>query len=350
MSTKVTYTVGMVQFMKQHQVVILFVAICCLLLIYRQMIHRSDASQIRVASVMSEQEYATLDDRLTFIVERHNPREAFSLLRRTLKENSALASSCHALTHNMGHAAYRKYQDFGQAMEEGEAICNSGYMHGVIEEYFTNVDDMQEVIGSVCNSYLPGTFRRKQCDHGVGHGVMFATDNDLPASLASCDQLADAETRSGCVNGAFMENVMSDQAIHKSAFLKKDDPLYPCHDQKLQHKPHCYGYVTTNFLRTHPGDYSGALMLCDKVEKEYISSCLEGAGRRMIVELIDRPDDVYKLCMTRETGYDTCLRGMIYEYVNHFGAITQATDLCQKFPSDERNICINAVKEKALLF
>src|SRR5204863_190992 len=47
-----------------------------------------------------------------------------------------------------------------------------------------------------------------QCVHGLGHGLMIYSLNDLPYSLHVCDQLATMWDRSSCTGGVFMQNFL----------------------------------------------------------------------------------------------------------------------------------------------
>ena len=52
------------------------------------------------------------------------------------------------------------------------------------------------------------TFLLYQCVHGLGHGLMIYSRNDLPYSLRICDGLATAWDRNSCTGGVFMQNFL----------------------------------------------------------------------------------------------------------------------------------------------
>ncbi len=85
------------------------------------------------------------------------------------------------MVREIGHAAYEKYDDFGKAMKYQDELCSSGYVHGVIEERFAQSGDILTDMKTMCADYRAGGYLQWQCYHGIGHGVMYYTSNDLPA-------------------------------------------------------------------------------------------------------------------------------------------------------------------------
>src|SRR5438046_782003 len=108
--------------------------------------------------ILTIREYKKIDDQLTSIVEKKKPRAALSLLTQEAKKNNALAASCHILAHDIGHAAFKKYHNFGEAMLYQNEVCNSGYMHGVIESDFSQSKDLSAEMSTICRQYQPDSF------------------------------------------------------------------------------------------------------------------------------------------------------------------------------------------------
>ena len=67
---------------------------------------------------------------------------------------------------------------------------------------------------TMCDQYRSGSYMSWQCYHGIGHGLMFYTANDLPRSLKMCEGFDTDFSRSNCANGVFMENFNADQKLH----------------------------------------------------------------------------------------------------------------------------------------
>src|SRR5882724_2818348 len=292
------------------------------------------------APELSLKEYKTERDKYIFLLMKQNPHIALNTLREETKTNNALARSCHALTHELGFAAYTKYKNFATAMKYQDDVCNSGYLHGIIESYFSNTNDIFTTMKTICSNYSPTSFIGWECYHGIGHGLMYFTGNALPWSLSLCHSYTDRTMRSACVNGVFMENFNTDQKLHPSRYLKSNDPLYPCQKQITEDKDTCYLYAPTYYLSLHKNEYQQTIVWCKKAEDSYRQTCITGVGGQMMKENSNNPTFVEKTCMNaNQSGKDSCIAGMVGLYINHVGNITEAKTLCPKLKKENQAIC-----------
>jgi len=300
---------------------------------------------------LSQAEYESIRRDFIEIVEKETPKVALNRLREEIKTDDALARVCHWLVHEVGHAAYEKYRDFGEAMKFQDEVCNSGYLHGVIESHFSEHTDIMAAIQTVCEAYTSGSYIEWQCQHGVGHGLMYYTANNLLDSLAICDSSATERARENCVNGAFMENFNTDQKIHPSEFLSEEDLFYPCTEVARRHKKHCYAYAPTHYLSKNPNDYSGALSWCRKAESGFRLTCVYGVGAQAMKENINDQELVESLCMQGERKQIApCVKGMVQQYIFHYGALEPAEQLCGTLNESNTKSCIRTVKRNAHYF
>lgn len=303
------------------------------------------------SSGLSKGEYESTKDRYTALVRNQNPRVALDRLREETETNDALLRSCHPLVHDIGHEAYEKYGDFGKAMNYQDEVCNSGYLHGIIESHFSESDDVFEDMKTMCKRYAPGSYSSWQCYHGLGHGVMFYTGNDLPRSLDMCDGFEGAFSRSSCANGVFMENFNADQKLHLSEFLKESDPFYPCAEQAERHKADCYVYAPTYYLSLEGNDYASALDRCSGAEAGYESVCAFGVGMQAMKENLNDPKLVESTCTSGEPEQTApCVRGMVELYANHHGSLDPARELCTRLETSNRPSCYVSVESRSGLF
>jgi plastocyanin len=300
---------------------------------------------------LSEERYGEIEKELAALVREENPRSALEKLRAEIRIDDALARSCHPLVHDVGHAAYEKYGDFGEAMKYQDEVCNSGYLHGIIESRFEESNDVFADMKKMCDPYPQGSYMSWQCYHGLGHGAMFYTANDLPRSLEMCDGFEDAFGRSNCANGVFMENFNADQKLHLSDYLKESDPFYPCAEQAQRHKVVCYLYAPTYFLGLEGNDYDDALRWCKDAEAGFEASCAYGVGSQAMKENLNDPGLVESVCVGGEPEQTApCIVGMAGLYINHHGSLEPARDLCARLEESNRPACYTAVKAHASLF
>jgi plastocyanin len=303
------------------------------------------------AGELSHERYEEIKDNYLALVRDEDPGVALGQLRDEIETNDALARSCHDLVHEIGHEAYNKYGDFSEAMKYQDEICNSGYLHGIIESRFSESDDPFAIMQTMCDEYPQSSFLSWQCYHGIGHGLMYYTANDLPRSLEMCDAFGSSLAQIDCSNGVFMENFAADQKLHLSEFLKESDPFYPCAEQADRHKTACYLYAPTYFLSLHKGDYAGALEWCGGAEDSFKEACARGVGSQTMKENIKDPEFAESVCTrgSPEQG-EPCVEGMVSLYINHYGSLEPARELCGRLKASNQQTCYDSVESNSVLF
>lgn len=300
---------------------------------------------------LTEEQFNQVKERYLNLTIDQSPKAALDKLREETKTDDKLLRSCHAVVHEIGRKSYEEYQDFGEALKYQDEICNSGYLHGVIESHFSNSADIFSSLKNVCEGYSVDRYIGWECYHGVGHGLMYYTSNDLPRSLNLCESLNGKAKLLACVNGIFMENFNTDQKLHPSKFLRKSNPFYPCNEQNSKYKDDCYLYAPTFYLSLHKNEYTQALKWCRNAEKDYISACISGVGSQAIKENINNPKFVEYICnQGNRQEINSCLWGMVSLYTNHYGSLDQAKSLCNQLEMANRSICREFVNSRSTLF
>lgn len=342
--------------MRKRLVVVLLIVLCgaVLFLIAKEQTKSKNSTFERgsqtTAPVPTREEYRVFKENFLNVVQEADPGVALASLREQIKDNDPLSRVCHDITHEIGHEAYEKYGSFGEAMQFQDEICNSGYLHGVIERHFLSADDLTSTMQTTCAAYNPGSFMHWECIHGIGHGLMFFTNNDVPKSLELCDTYPSQFERSTCVNGVFMENFIVDQETHTSKYVSDDNWLFPCSDQEKKHKTDCYIYAPTYYLSQNENDYIGALNLCRNAEDAFVDTCIQGVGSQAMKEHINDPKFVEAQCMTGTEKTGECLEGVVGLYINHFGGLSEAKQLCTILEPDNRKTCEHVINSREILF
>lgn len=329
------------------------VFVCGLVLIaqYPGSAAEEGAENMVAAEEFSREEYDAVEKVFVDLVKTESPRVALAELRVGTETDERLMRSCHPIVHEIGREAYRKYQDFAESMQYRDELCNSGYLHGIIEGYFSGTDDVFEAMQTVCSRYAPHSFLALECYHGIGHGLMYYTANDLPKSLDMCAVYESNFARRQCMNGVFMENFSSDNNLHTSAYLKADDLFYPCASQKEQYKDLCYVYAPVRYLSVHTNDYVGALRWCDEAERTHRSVCAFGLGGQAMKENRHNPTFVETICGSNRKGQtEHCVDGMVNLYIQHAGSVEPAIELCGKLKKQNKKTCLSAVESQESLF
>ena len=302
------------------------------------------------SSRLSGPRFEAIRAHLNRLVNRHGPRAALAWLQTGMARDTAVLRSCHALAHEIGHAAYFKYRNFAAAMSYQDDLCGSGYVHGVVEARLAGVVNVYSEMVRICAPYA-ATILSGKCYHGVGHGLMNVTHNDLPLSLRWCDRYPDPNDRIRCYEGVFMENFSTDQQVHSSRYLKPSDPLFPCAQEPERYKGSCYFYAPIYYLNLHYEHYRGALALCDRAPAPYVRTCVTGTGSRIEKQNIDNPGFVERLCATASgTRVDACIDGMVSYALVNYNSVRRAHTLCEHLQAAHRRACLQGVADRRTLF
>jgi hypothetical protein len=299
---------------------------------------------------LSADQLFTVEGRLALIVDQQNPRVALAELTHLMDTNPGVLRSCHAIAHSVGHAAYAKYRDFATAVQYQDDICGSGYLHGVVESRFASVKDIYAEMGTICDAYI-AINQGGKCLHGVGHGLMRVTNNNLPRSIQLCDTYSLDIFKIRCSEGVFMENFGTDLSVHFSRYLRRSDPMYPCAQQTDFYKGTCYFYAPLFYLDLHDGRYLDALHWCDGAEVGYVAACVAGTGSRIMKQNIRRPRYVEHLCDQAGAGrVAPCIDGMVSYFLVNFNSFRKGVALCAEIDSIDRPTCNASLETRRAIF
>lgn len=321
-------------------IVIIFTTVFQVFFVSKRNISRAEIETVRVESVSA---YDTFLADLNQILLNESPREALEYLSVKMELDITIANSCHTIAHSIGHKSYEKYGTFEKAISYQDDICGSGYLHGVIESYFASQSDVELTMKTVCAA---GDGR---CLHGIGHGIMYATSNDLPQSLALCNSFETNFQQIYCAEGVFMENFTTDHSKHQSNFLNPTNVFYPCNEQTGLYMAACYYYAPTYYLSLHPGKYSEILGVCGTLVSSAWSACSRGAGSRIMKYNIMNANEAENYCMgAAQDQHSDCLVGMVQYHILHYNSKERSFDLCNRFRPENQALCKQTVTKSNL--
>lgn len=294
----------------------------------------------------TEEEYLTVQSEFYKIVDEQDPHIALLEAQRRSGIDNRLANVCHQLVHDIGHRAYEKYGDFGIAMQYADVSCNVGYIHGVAETHFDHIDDIKNEVKTICASYLPDKTIGWECRHGIGHGLMWATDNDVNESLKYCDTFDDKNALQACYTGVFMENFNTNELYHPSEFLDSENPFTLCENIGNKYKSDCNHYAIHYYIRANGNDFQKGLARCAETKYFAREDCASGVGDLAIKENINKPKDIEKMCMTAKTTnmQSSCIRGMTGLYTNHYGSVEKGMEMCSTLEMENKGICLKHIQ------
>jgi hypothetical protein len=291
------------------------------------------------------QTFGCYEDYYRLLVKTKGVAAAFVDLKQRYDQNGYIKSQCHPITHVIGSTAGVLYGDVGKAYAQGDSVCWSGYYHGVMEGIIGQItsSELAKKMDGIC-AKIPGkasySFDYYNCVHGLGHGVMAISQNELFDSLKLCDNISGGWEQSSCWGGAFMENIIVDNKNHFTKYLKPEDPLYPCDAVDDKYKSTCYLMQTSYMLKVTNSDFKKVFELCSTVGN-YAATCYQSLGRDASGRSISNVEATKASCNLGK-DYDqksNCIVGAVKDFISYHHSDVQAKQLCAALETEIQSIC-----------
>jgi cytochrome c553 len=277
---------------------------------------------------------------------KEGPQKALALLATDDRTISAVHADCHQISHWVGRAGLLHYKnDAGTALSHGAMTCNSGYYHGVLQLALAGLPRNRVVKKSqhLCDAPAVNVddFLLYQCVHGLGHGLMIYSNDDLPWSLQTCHKLLTDFDRVSCTGGVFMQNL--DTTMGVSKYLSNKNPLYPCNIVKERDKVYCYLMVTSRILTLTQFNWQKTVAWCRKAESGWVATCFQSMGRDASGSTRYDPSHTIRICLLAGKNADECIYGASRDYANNYAGGKEAAVLCDMAPKRHRGYCYEGI-------
>lgn len=310
-----------------------------------------EGHRIHPNSFVSEQgdcDFDCVRNRMVTLLQARGVKEAQSFLYTLFQEQRISENECHMLAHMLGRSAFDMFRDTDSALELAMPFCAGAYSHGVLEGSFVSrfrhsvirAEDVRET----CEAYLRAGDRMKSinCLHGLGHGIVRATDYNLIKSLELCDSYSQQWQRDRCYDGVFMETVYavpeSDNRPVLNPYLKEDDPFYLCNLlTKEQYFFHCYWRVLpAHLFITGNLTPETAARVAETVPEKYKKAYWFGMGRFAGISVAGDMERIKILCKAfPEKGRIGCISGAARHSTVASTNPENGELLCKSLPSKE---------------
>jgi hypothetical protein len=264
---------------------------------------------------------------------REGPKVALALAYKLYDGGGDPA--CHRAAHYIGAAALVRFDgNVARALAAGDSTCWSGYYHGILERALLKAKSVRPgalaaVARPLCADRSMRPIVLYGCVHGLGHGLMIATGLNLPTALDVCARLGTWWDRDACRGGVFMENLSTAYGF-RSAWLRDDDPVYPCNSVSRAAKRRCYLNVTSRILPFVGDDWNRTAETCARVERDFVDECFQSFGRDVSTRSTRDPETIAELCaVARPYGHEPdCVLAAAFDITTNFSNGEQARDLC----------------------
>jgi hypothetical protein len=284
------------------------------------------------------------------VTEILGPKVAMADLKSRYTTDPFVYSQCHQLGHVIGNVVAEKSADIADAFVGGDSFCWSGYYHGVVERFaqMKGRDIFAEGADNFC-AKIPDKdrygFDYYNCVHGLGHGVMAITRNQLFEALDLCQSLSGDWERRSCYGGVFMENVMVDNRGHGTPFLKPDDLLFPCNAVSEPFKEECYKMQTSYALSKNGMSFEKLFTMCEGAEPDYRRTCAQSIGRDASGQSVSNTALTIQSCSLAKTDEQAtdCYIGAVKDFVSYHHSDIEARKLCTSIPSKFQMACESAL-------
>jgi hypothetical protein len=320
---------------------------------YKQKLLNEPAAKACLDEKDSGKSFICFEKYLQSQVEKESPATAFQDLKVFYPESPLVQSFCHPLVHSIGHAAVKKYPTLAEAYKHGDGFCWSGYYHGVMEEITAKIGrkNLPSKMNEICST-VPGkenySFDYYNCVHGLGHGTMAITQDQLFTALTLCDNLEGAWEKDSCYGGVFMENIVIDGLNHHTDYLKPNEPLYPCTAVEKQYKKACYLMQTSYVLKVHHYDFKKGFEVCETADEGFKNTCYRSLGRDASGSSVSNIEKTRQTCLLGK-DFDQkseCVIGAAKDFVSYFHSDKQAKELCESLEEQElSDVCLKTVEE-----
>jgi len=197
--------------------------------------------------------------------------------------SEGVISSCHILGHRIGTANLEKHNfDTGKAFSSCIRGCADGCFHGVLERYIRNDADPYNALAKItgiCDSVGIDMVKKRQCIHGVGHGLRAHNYLSVQESINACDAFESEETDfwvNTCIGAVVMEN--TNQYLIQDLDEERFRDVIPemCEQIPEFMIRDCIGSVALGILYYTGYDLPRSEGLCEELpNQQYVDMCKE---------------------------------------------------------------------------
>jgi mono/diheme cytochrome c family protein len=294
-------------------------------------------------------DYACYKQALGNVAYDEGPKVALARFDALIRSNPAVGGGCHQIAHEIGHAALAHYHgNAAKALGDGSMSCWSGYYHGVIERAFGGVP--RKKVAETARRLCSGSDIRKtlfvayQCVHGLGHGLMIYSGNDLPFSLRTCNKLETRWDQSSCTGGVFMQNFLPSPMMGmKTKWLKANDLIYPCNVVAERDKTYCYLMVTSRILPQVNYDWRKAVQWCHRSEPTWLATCFQSLGRDASGQTQQSTGPLLAICKLAGAMEGECVYGAARDITANDASGRRSSRFCASAPKAFRTYCFTGI-------
>jgi hypothetical protein len=284
-------------------------------------------------------------------VQQGGPGLALRHLTELAKRDTALKALGHVYAHQVGRYALRWHDWDPGVYAECTPQFESGCYHGLIEAYLNHAPMLDQAeLGRLCDRIVGSAtpeVARRECAHGLGHGLWFHLHGAYREALSHCDQLASQTAQDECRDGVFMQRAGSG-AMHLHHGSGTATPVrLGCAEEPARYRHACWHYQGRLFAAAE--GYRKAFADCEAAA-DYASVCYWGLGKWIAdkVRSAEGSDEqIISLCgQGRPAALGACLAGAAENLVDENWTTERAERLCRTSPDNGKAACYAKLAER----
>lgn len=295
-------------------------------------------------------------------------RQAMDSLQALSIIDTTFRSDGHMIAHSLGRFAIAKSKGDPSILSQCRPTFQAGCYHGVLEGYLSSLPKVDATAATqLCVSLVKpdsGRFTATECAHGLGHGFAEAFGYKLQAALASCDVFADAEFKSECHDGVFMENAvhglgatgmnvgdaamsahmqMMAHAAPTMGHFRASDLKFPCDSVGTEYQSSCWAYQPLVIAKLTSYDLTKTMDACAQAPAASQASCYQGFGKQSLEWLSWNSSKVASTCRRAGEHASDCVAGGVEGLVDVTLDASRAVGLCTEETDDKQQRCFRYV-------
>jgi hypothetical protein len=211
------------------------------------------------------------------IVMQKSAAAALEAAEGLVKSGVMNVNDCHIMGHAVGHASWRKERDLEKAFRACTSACIQGCMHGAVEAFMIDGPEGQTTpprVRAFCDTLGMDSVERRQCLHGLGHGIMHQYRKDLPDAENACETIGGRREADLCLGGLWMQ--WAHFRIHQGAEAYAKAAPTMCDGVSEAHLPECARAVGGGAMFASGHDPAKAGGVCGALPETQRRDCQRG--------------------------------------------------------------------------
>jgi hypothetical protein len=283
-------------------------------------------------------------------VQEGGPGLALQHLAELARRDTAINALGHAYAHEVGRYALARNRWDPTVYAECTPRFRAGCYHGLVEAHVNHAPRLDPAeLGQLCDRIVGPVTRevaRRECAHGLGHGLWFRLHGSYRDALSYCDRLTAPAAQEECRDGIFMQRA-GPGATHTHGSSASAPVSLNCGDEPVRYRRACWHYQGRLFVPV--GGYPRAFGECDAAA-EYVSICYWGLGKWVAGQVTSAggtDEQIIALCRKGQGGMlGACLAGAVEALVDENWTMARAERFCRASPSGGKVDCYAKLGER----